>query len=649
MPTISTLAVKVLLDTANFTKNAAATISTTRQVVNALTPADNALKTTASIVDKATVSFQRINGAAAGYLRTMLGIGAGGATVARAIRAFSDQQQFERKIGAIGPDVIILVDAWDRLTSAVNKAFVAFGRGLNETGNLTQTLTMLISAVENLAGAMLFAGRIAGYVWNFLFNFPPTFLFLAGAIKVATIALTIYAHILITRAVVGTLTYILLGQRMSVIQLLIASRFYIMTAATYAWTFALAGARLAMSALIAIGTPAWVALSIVIGAVVGVTLALVYAWNRLVGSNVQLSPRPMQELGDAAADAASEVSRMNDELLSAIRNLRFGQAQRELMDFENSIRNVGDFVMVMAASFSELSFATQQLGISDPMEDLVGVAQILRELEIGRFKTLQDQRTELQKQADVAKTLSDLSKEYRQAGMTDTQKRLDDLAAQGASASQLEDAAQTLAALEKINQTQADRVELARTIADIENEASLAGLSDMEKRLELARRLGATEEEIARIRAAQAAIDDASRMEEERRKQEQYFKDLESRGKSLTESLRTPFEELQAKLQDVERLRLVGAISDQTARRATEAANAEFRQSLGRSSFEAASPQALLKGSAEASLAANRATNPIENLTKIQREQLAEAKKMTNRLDGVLTELQDADVSVVNF
>lgn len=153
------------------------------------------------------------------------------------------------------------------------------------------------------------------------------------------------------------------------------------------------------------------------------------------------------------------------------------------------------------------------------------------------------------------------------------------------------------------------RKDLTESLAELERSANEAWLSDNEKKLAMLERLAtAAGQQFDREKARQQleAAAEPERLKKETETAERQLKDAKQKEKEL------------AKL---------------------------------RGTKEVDSPTALLKGSAEAELAQNRAQNQVEKMTDLQKQELAEIKQQRRMLETKLTALAKSRdrYKVVNF
>ena len=424
----------------------------------------------------------------------------------------------------------------------------------------------------------------------------------AGALKAVLLLLV---RVIIGRLLIGFVTWAILGRRLTLLQLIWLGVTKAKTVAMVAY----AAAIWAYNAAVTAGIPVTTAFLLVSGglvlglsAIAAAAYGLYQIWKYFTGAPVRIDVADADERLKTTKEKLEEIDALLQRARTRADHVGLTKQQIEQQELK------------------DLLFSQSAAGETMP----IGPAETA-EFQT-RLQAEQQREASKQRQVDLENKLKAISEEAATAAQSANQKRLDELAELGATAEQLAAAAGQLQAIDQATDRMRDREQLIRSIADVEREASVAGLSAMEKRLELARQLGATEAEIARIRAAQARIDQASDQDKLAKSREQQRQRIRDQAERLRESVLTPMEQFEKKMADIERLRKVGAIDDKTANRAAAEAEKALRESFaGQGLGEQTSPQALLKGTAEAALAENRIKNPIERLTDIQRKQLKEA------------------------
>ena len=608
MPTISTLAVKLILDTTAFATNTVRTAGGINRLHATIEDTDHGLRRLANASDLVTGKFDRATASARGYLRTLAGIGGGTLTLVKSIKAFSEAQLRERQVArAAGnhADVLIIADAWAELRETVDEAYTTFGRAFAESGNLMRTLEMLTSIVQRLEPVIFVFGSALGFTWNVLANYPPVVLMVAIAAGALKAVLLLLVRVIIGRLLIGFVTWAILGRRLTLLQLIWLGVTKAKTVAMVAY----AAAIWAYNAAVTAGIPVTTAFLLVSGglvlglsAIAAAAYGMYQIWKYFTGAPVRIDVADADERLKTTKEKLEEIDALLQRARTRADHVGLTKQQIEQQELK------------------DLLFSQSAAGETMP----IGPAETA-EFQT-RLQAEQQREASKQRQVDLENKLKAIAEEASTAAQSANQKRLDELAELGATAEQLAAAAGQLQAIDQATDRMRDREQLIRSIADVEREASVAGLSAMEKRLELARQLGATEAEIARIRAAQARIDQASDQDKLAKSREQQRQRIRDQAERLRESVLTPMEQFEKKMADIERLRKVGAIDDKTANRAAAEAEKALRESFaGQGLGEQTSPQALLKGTAEAALAENRIKNPIERLTDIQRKQLKEA------------------------
>lgn len=186
---------------------------------------------------------------------------------------------------------------------------------------------------------------------------------------------------------------------------------------------------------------------------------------------------------------------------------------------------------------------------------------------------------------------------------------------------------------------------ITEELASIEKAAAQEGLSKGQLMLDNLRRMGANQEQIAAASKNANSIDAAIKAK----------KDAEDAAKLMADAKKTvdnisPFDKYKKQIEDIQRLTKVGALKPADATRAMNAAGATLFKSLASGDgFKLESPKALLKGSAEAELAADRARTPIEKLTEIQKQQLEKVRDIARAAREQIDLAKQNQQVVANF
>jgi hypothetical protein len=430
-------------------------------------------------------------------------------------------------------------------------------------------------------------------------------------------------------------TYLILGKWMTTYQLLTLALTKAKTIALFAYNAAL----MAYNVIITVATYSTRAFLYVSAALLG-TLGLFAAalygvylgYKYLTGMPMRLDTGGATEDLKKFKEQIEDIDKIIETASERVRQFGWSEQQKELDKLQKRLAQEGP------------DAAAGKLGLL-PHE----AAQ--RQIEL---QDLHAKEAALKKQADLAEKLAKLRERALDAARSESQQAIAELRAMGASAEQLAQAQAYVSAQEQATKTLADREQLVKMLADLERTASQARMSEAEKRIDAAKRLGATEQDLARIRAAQAKIDAAASRAQSLAARKAADDRLKGEASRIKDSLLTPLESYQKKMQEIARLRDVGALNDQFAQRAADAADAELRQSLRADRrSETANPQFVgSRGSYQAGLLEDRLRTQ-DTQTDLQRQQLAEAQKSRTALDrqtGLLQQfLTIAQPSIIQF
>lgn len=679
MATISSLAVDIHLNPRGVRAGVLAVLSDVQRMAKEHTNAGRMVQATESATAKAVQAtgeaYKRAREHANGYLKTILGIsaaGAGAAMIGNAVKTFSAAQDRSKEIA----DADKLSTVYARLRRDVELTNETFGGAFARSANLAGIMQQLRSALQRLQPLFSAAGSALGYIVALLDRLGPVSLVVYGTFKLLGVvvgafasAVLFLAQVVLLRLITQFVTFHLLGTAMT--PWMIAK-----VALTWAWAGACWGLNAAITAinfaigvLTAIGAPVWVAIRVVVVAVAAVVWGLYRAYQWLFNSTPvnQKTIKELEGLEQKLEDTRKAAQDTADALQLRIDQAGMTESEKMLDDFKRKLEEFekaggGDQAAALAAmkakiekkeaenkqrqandTIEGLRKELRQLGMTEMqkrLDDMVLAGADSPQLALARDILVQIERKtkEFERQADLAREIEAIEKETASVGLSDIEKRLAGMRELGATAKQIADAEEKLkAADEKIRSIERQK-SLSEEIARIEKEAAQVGLTEAQKRLALLKEMGATEQQIADARKKLDAIESASKSEE-----------TANRVKQLYEDIETPLEAYRKKIADIAQLQRIGAINAQIAKRAMDAADKDLVKEFGGGRSQASSPQALLKGSAEAALAANRDRNPVEKMTELQRQELAEARKTRQGIEAMNALIQKTRDLVAQF
>ncbi len=621
MATISNLAVKIALNAAPLIAGAKAVANTMSDTSSAILPFNDSLAVTSKMADGVSDSIDEATSSIKGYVAAAVGAASVTAMMANAVREFAVAQDEATNAFTLGEDAIgrlnppeTLMLAWDRLGAAVNNANVIVGGTFASWAHLDDALKTLTNIVNNVGFWFSYLAAAAGAAFNFIANGPPIFMALAGALKIVAVALTIFVQLLFTRMLVGMVTYILLGKSYTVVTLAIAAAKFIAANATAIFTAAVWACNAALGVLAMLGAPIWLAIGIVIAGVLLVAIALYQIWQALAGADPAADKAArMEELRTMTQEATKGIDQMRDALDKAIRQDGMSDKEKELEAFAEELTHVRDLYGEVVA------------------------AELLAEhsANLDKRAAQKAHTEELKNQKKVTEALAEVDNAWYDRNLSDIEKKVLALRKLGANTEQLAVATKQLQDIEDKKKGDEERKTLAESIRDIEKEAAEAGLTATEKRVLAAKALHAEESDIARIRAAGAKIE---ANEQHKKKVDELAKAVDARqkeAKAINEAAEGPLDKFKRKMADIERLRKAGTLTSAQAAKAASAVEKDLKEDFKKDGKDFDSPKALLKGTAEAALAEDRFKNPVDKLTDIQRQALAEAKRMRAGIDAL--------------
>lgn len=620
MATISTMAIRVITQHAEAIGGLVALGTAVTGLATEVVRANGAVQATAAAQEAAARAYSATTGEVTKFAGKLLGVATVAAATSKAIRMSATDE---------------MRSSYERLSTAVEAAFKAFGDGFDRAAGLHQIMDALTAVVRASIGALNVLGTVLGTVVGWVAACAPLAIALAIAFKIVATAAVILAHVIITRLVVAFVTELLLGQALKPTMLALTVAKYALALACGVLTAAVSVLSTALGILMAVGFPVWVAIAIIVGvvliaitAVVAIVWGLIYAWRQWVSEDdknkkieeLDKLQSKMRELSQSAGATVDEVQKKIDQ---------FGMSDME-KSIDDFIRKNAELRQLEGETAFAESVAVYQQAL-EKLEAMEASAKRQKELEEEGLKRNKERYEAGEK---AAKMRLDLDTKLAQVGMTEQQKELAAFAALIDKWGML-DAAQRAAAIADFK-AQQDKVsaaekelEIKKMIADLQQEAAQAGMTEAQKKIADLQAAGATAEQIA---AAQKALAQKEAADEKSR--------LMERGKQLKDSLATPAEEYKKKMNEIGRLLAQKAIDPITAMRAADAAgkaleDASMAAGAGRN---IASPAALLKGSAEAALAEDRQKTPFEKMTDLQRKQLAENVKLNKTAKDMLAE-----------
>lgn len=207
-------------------------------------------------------------------------------------------------------------------------------------------------------------------------------------------------------------------------------------------------------------------------------------------------------------------------------------------------------------------------------------------------------------QEKLAEMLEKVRTEAGQIGMTDSQKKLEDLAASGASGAQLEQAQKELAALdaakaadEAAKKAKQAEDRLKDMLDRAMREGETAGMSETDKKLFDLKGAGASDEQLAQARQALEAAEAAKQAAKAQEQQAKETEKLAQAGEKLKESLYDPAQKYNAAVSDANALLNEGLIDAVTHQKALAKAADDYQKAMQQG---AGATGAMEKGSKEA-------------------------------------------------
>lgn len=338
---------------------------------------------------------------------------------------------------------------------------------------------------------------------------------------------------------------------------------------------------------------------VVAAAAIGVVVALVKAFSGDTEAALQKARQ--------AEEHAKELDKRAAEINTRMRQVRMNTNEKELDSFRQYLQQ-----LVAAGEITQRDANTRLRSLQRVQE---------AEARVTREREAQARIAQQGKAADDA--VANMQEREENAGKTKAQLERDHYrdtliagdASYGAVDELMEQYDRTIAKEEeaaaqrqRIADAEKQRADLNRQLAEFEQQANQAWMTDQERKLAKLKELGATEEQLARARKAMEAADAP------RREQQRIQKELGERKKQLA---------------DLDQQEMA------------------IESARGRGFADA--PKALLKGTAEAALAESQRKNPVEQLTDLQKKQLAEIQKQRALAERQVALLEKEKEQVAQF
>lgn len=626
--------------TAPVVKGCAEAAQAVASLAGTLYPLDEALTATNNAAEKTVTGLQKLNTAFTGYFMAAVGAASATAILVKSLQAYEAAQDEANNVGMQGRDsmgraneIETIADAWDRFTTALDKVIVKVGETIARSSGLTAAINTMTAIVQNTAFVFNGIATVLGTVLGWMQSLGPVTVALAVAAKLVAVAIGVALHVAITRAIVGLITYLALGTAMTPMQLAWAAASMVSTVATSALTVAVWMLNAALGVLMSIGLPFWAAMAALLAVVVVAALALYAAWSYFSSPDeLEQKNAELEKMGEKIKEVMGPAHDAMESLNKKIEQFGMSDMAKEAADFKEKLEGIRDIYGDTVAD-ELLAEYEQRLAKLDALEK--------------KEKAVKEEK---EKQANVTKALRDIDNEWYARNLTDIEKKVLALRKVGANLEQIKIATEQLQEIEAQKKADDNKKKLAESIADIEKQAAEYGMTETEKRIAAAKALGAQEADILRIKKAGAEIEareaGKKKADEVAKRVEQHTKEAQK----MKELVEGPLGAYKKRMAEITELRKVGQISSDVANKAEALAAKELKEGLAKEGkVTAESPKALLKGSAEAELANDRAKAPIEKLTDIQKQALAEAKRMKQALDDINRKTDKAQAELVDF
>lgn len=635
MSTISNLFVNVTMRAAGFGAASRVMSNQMLHVAGSSNIAKQSLRETAGEAAGAAAMFDRATRSARGYLRVASGGAIGGITLARAIKAGAQQEaadNAQRRAAGNTDSLIGVSEAWRKLAESVNDAFGAFGRAFNESAGVKDLVLMAAGAVQKLIPLLSLAGRAAGAVAGWFSRLGVAIVPVIVVVKLLGFAIGALGTVITYVAMAGLTRFLLAQTELGRAILAVIARISLKTAAMWLLTTATTAAASAAALLKAVSWPVWMAIT----AAVAVAAAAIW----LFWKAIQAILSPFQRLwawlttpakadnaiavtAEQLDEARKSVQQLKDQMQGSIDTFGMTESQKQLYEFQKALKKLPpeEHALEIAA------FKAQQA-------QLRGIQQVSAAID----RQIAKMGSWISKQKELAGSLYELAKAAKQAGMSENEKQLDNLAEKGAGPAMLAVANHFLMLADQRTKAAEQAKKAEEQLADIRREAEQSDMTEMEKRIANYKLLGASEKQLAEFRQHAAKLEADKRATEAAEAAKKWRSDMAQRAEAIRKGMETPLDKHRNQLLEITKALASGNLNPVDAMKAADAAQKSFAESMGDSMAKVASPQALLKGSAEAALAQNLAKNPAERQTELQKQQVAEAKQ----LNANFTVLADA-------
>lgn len=598
MATISALAVRLSLNAAGFTPATVQAASNITHIGNAAVATQAKMRGLNQEAEKSEGIFRRTANSIRENASALLGLAAGG-SVAYSIKAAADAEQelykgAQQNIGATQT----LTNLVKSLKAAVEGMYASFGKAFIESSNLKDGVIVLTGIFDSLRPAAAFIGSAIGTIAGWFISLGKAMAPVFIAFKVFAVVVGVATKVLHMLLAIGIARWIAGFLGLKIGALAFQGAMLLVKAAYMASTYAVAIFH-AIS-----GPKGWAILAAGAVAAAAAIYGVTKAYESAAEAGREANAAKTAAQGFTATDlAADEKARAKEaaEMQKEYDKEQEKHYQEAVRAAEKIAQIKKDMNSKLVGAFDAVRLDTDTLGLGEGARQAMALRQ---ELEL-------------------------MNREVGQRGLTADQW----------------DSIEYLQARYEELEVRKSMLKITEEIAAIEKEGAQAGLTKGQRMLDDLERLGATQQQIA------AAKIDADKLDaiETQKKNAEDAKRVVEESKRLVDGI-SPFDKYKKQAADISRLLAVGALKPADAERAAKAAGLGLIKTLhGQEAFKVENPKALLKGSADAELAADKMKTPFEKFTEVQQQQLAECRKIAVGIGDQLEWEKQNQMKVAQF
>jgi hypothetical protein len=457
-----------------------------------------------AVVKAAGAAWRAADQAAHGYAKTIIG-GAAAAGIAAGAVAKLKSALSASATGQFAESI-------KGIKSALEGASNAFGTSFARWSNLREAAQKIENILINLKPAFAAAGAALGMFIRPFVAMLPVIAATAVALKGLAFVIGVALHVAITQGIVRPGTWLVLGKSMGSLSLAWAAGVKLLAAAQWIYNGALA-------ATAKLGIPLWgamvagaSALAAAVGLVVAVGTAMYFAWQRLsAGDPIAKQASQAQRLSEEFEEATSGARKLIDALADEAASVGLTDAQKKTKELARELEKLHNSGIVVdhTAMEAQLQANLRMLEVAKSraaakmMAAMKAAGATDRERQIAL--SLQNEIERRESIVALEREMAAIAKDVEMSGLSAIEQRLRGARELGATEAEIAGLRARMEGVETARQAAQNRLDIEKRIAELTQEAAFAGLSAAERELALAEQRGATEEQIARMKGAMDA------------------------------------------------------------------------------------------------------------------------------------------------